>query len=442
MYAHSIAKNIWYQRYISWLLTCIVEATILLTVIFLHWWNLEGPVISGVTDLVTYNDCDVDYLEQVSVSHKRFRSDRIMLTVDDQAVIYDQDGNYPIIYTARDILHHKTTVTAHLTVIVDREPPVILGVTDIVSRLGDPIDFDSSITVSDNLTVNPILEIDTSNVDISIEGEYTVIYTAVDEANNITKEIATVSIIDDLQPPIIEGVKDISVLLGEAIFYRDGITVTDNRTVNPSLTIDSSKVNIKEPGAYDIVYIAVDEMGNVAREYAKVIILESDKDGYSPLILEQMISDILDTILTEEMSISEQARAIYRWVTRHIYYTGWSDTSSWEKGAYRGIKYGYGDCFTYYSVSRALLTAAGIDNLPIERVGGYNEHYWNLVNCGSGWYHFDATVSYSGYPKHFMMTDEFVKNYTIRMYRGMGRPNFYTYDESLYPKMATTLFQD
>ena len=73
-----------------------------------------------------------------------------------------------------------------------------------------------------------------------------------------------------------------------------------------------------------------------------------------------------------------------------LYHLHHSDKSDWKTGAYTGLTAGRGDCFTYYAVSRALLTALGIDNLAVERVGGETRHFWNLVNCGDGWYHFDA----------------------------------------------------
>ena len=92
-----------------------------------------------------------------------------------------------------------------------------------------------------------------------------------------------------------------------------------------------------------------------------------------------------------------------------------------------------GDCFTYYAVSRALLTAVGIDNLEVTRMGGPTSHYWNLINCGDGWYHFDATPRSSKMPPFvsFMFTDEEAADYTAKA----GR-SYYAFDGSLYPERA------
>ena len=105
---------------------------------------------------------------------------------------------------------------------------------------------------------------------------------------------------------------------------------------------------------------------------------------------EGLTADVLDRIVWDDMTRLEQARAVFDYVHDHITYTGHSDKSDWKTGAYTGLTTGKGDCFTYYAVSRALLTALGIDNLAVERVGGETRHFWNLVNCGDGWYHFDA----------------------------------------------------
>ena len=66
-------------------------------------------------------------------------------------------------------------------------------------------------------------------------------------------------------------------------------------------------------------------------------------------------------------------------------------------------------------------------------MGGPTSHYWNLVNCGDGWYHFDATPRSSKMPYFvsFMFTDQEAADYTARA----GR-NYYTFDGSLYPARA------
>lgn len=152
--------------------------------------------------------------------------------------------------------------------------------------------------------------------------------------------------------------------------------------------------------------------------------------------LDEQVQKVLDGIITDGMTKLEQAKAVWDFTKNGISYTGSSDKTDWMSGAYEGLATRKGDCFTYYAVSRALLTALEIDNIEVRRVGGITSHYWNLVNCGDGWYHFDATPRSSKLPYFvsFMFTDEEAADYTARV--GEGR-EYYTFDGSLYPERGT-----
>ncbi len=100
--------------------------------------------------------------------------------------------------------------------------------------------------------------------------------------------------------------------------------------------------------------------------------------------LDELVQEAIDSIITSDMTKREQAKAVWDFTKGGIRYTGSSDKSDWQTGAYEGLSTRKGDCFTYYAVSRALLTALGIDNLEVQRVGGPTSHDGNLVNCGEG----------------------------------------------------------
>ncbi len=65
--------------------------------------------------------------------------------------------------------------------------------------------------------------------------------------------------------------------------------------------------------------------------------------------------------------------------------------------------------------------------MRVTRVGGKTQHFWNLINCGDGWYHYDSTPHKDG-AETFMLTDAEVEAYTKKV----GR-NYYTFDKSKYP---------
>ena len=151
--------------------------------------------------------------------------------------------------------------------------------------------------------------------------------------------------------------------------------------------------------------------------------------------LAEKVEAVLSDLITDDMTQLEQAKAVYDYTRSHISYTGDSDKSDWEQGAYVGLTARRGDCFTYYAAARAMLTYLGIPNIKVERVGGISDHYWLLVDCGDGWYHFDSTPRSSKMPPFdsFMFTDADAADYT----EATGEREYYAFDGSLYPERAT-----
>ena len=80
----------------------------------------------------------------------------------------------------------------------------------------------------------------------------------------------------------------------------------------------------------------------------------------------------------------------------------------------------------YACTSKVLLTRAGIANIDIVKIPTRTSHYWNLVNVGDGWYHFDTTPR-KDHPVIFMWTEAQMMEYSGRHY------NSHNYDHSLYP---------
>ena len=254
---------------------------------------------------------------------------------------------------------------------------------------------------------------------------------------------------EDTQPPVISGTKDLTVAVGESLSYRTGVTVTDDVDETVQLQVDSSGVNLSEPGEYQAVYWAEDAAGNRAEVTVTVTVVETvtvdDADGGETedvveaggeeITLErvnELADDILVEITTSGMSQREKALAIYNYVHNHIKYTGTSDKSSWLVGAYVGFTRGSGDCYNYFACSKALLTRAGIPNVDLTRVGGNSRHYWQLVDVGGGYYHFDACPHPNSYPLYsFLLTEAEVQAYTKQC--SSIRKNYYVYDYDSCP---------
>ncbi len=154
-------------------------------------FDSQAPVIEGVKDLRVYVGSPVDVLEGVTVTDA---DPDAVLTVDDSTVDQTKEGEYTLTYTAVDTCGNTTVVTAVMTVIEDTKGPEILGVNKLSIYEGSTISYRSGIVVRDNYDEAPVLQIDSSHVDLSRPGTYDVIYTATDAAGNATEKKTTITI--------------------------------------------------------------------------------------------------------------------------------------------------------------------------------------------------------------------------------------------------------
>lgn len=267
-------------------------------------------------------------------------------------------------------------------------------------------------------------------------GEQEVVVVLTDTSGNTTELTSVLTIFEDTEPPVIEGVKNIRIYLGDNIAYRKDITVTDNHDETIDFEVDSSDVDLKKIGTYTVVYTAVDRAGNETSETASVIIEQKPLGNITQEMVDKKADAVLAKIITDDMSKLEKLRAAYNWTNKNVKYVGYSDKSSWLKGAYQGFAYGTGDCFNYYAVSRALISRLGYEFIPIKRVPAPTRHYWLLVEYEGQWYHFDPTVRSRGYEfSGFMRTQPDVEAYTELLANRV--PSFYVYDPTGLPEVAT-----
>ena len=266
---------------------------------------------------------------------------------------------------------------------------------------------------------------------------YTVslIYTA--PKGKSRKMTATLNVTVDKEAPVISGVHVIAVYVGDAVAYRDGVTVTDDCDGKIELEIDSSKVNTDAKGEYPVVYRATDRTGKTAEAETKVNV-------YDDKITEEMLWEKIDPIIEKQgwagLSRVDQVQLIWEYVHKkgRIPYTGKSNKGDWIRGAYDALEGNGGDCFSYYALSKAFFVRLGIENLDIFKAptaGKTNSHYWSMVNIGTSdapvWYHYDATRVEGQTWDAYLMTDSQIA------YLRAERPDLYNTDLSGYPRTAT-----
>lgn len=243
----------------------------------------------------------------------------------------------------------------------------------------------------------------------------------------------------DTTGPVIIGAKDLVVFAGDPISYKKGIEVKDDTDPKPSLKVDNSAVNPVKPGVYPVVYVATDKSGNETRVTVKLTVCEKPKP-WTEESIKELAQEIVALKTTPSMNDLEKAKALFDYTHRVATYSAVSgDTSSIYAGAYEALVLKQTDCFGFAAAYQVLLDAAGIENVMVQRVGGTSHHYWNLVHIPQGWYHCDTSPrSLKLMYKCFMQTDAQLADYTEKYTKMFpGKPNYYTFDSTLYPKRAT-----
>lgn len=246
-----------------------------------------------------------------------------------------------------------------------------------------------------------------------------------DAGGNVTVETANLTLYEDTEPPVIQGTRDLLIYAGDSVSYRKNVTVEDNCPEGLQLTVDTGSVNLNAAGVYPIVYTAVDAAGNTTTETIQLTVIERI---YTIDEVNALADAVLAAIITPEMSDRDKAWAIYCYIRRNVGYINYSEKGDWARAAYEGLAKRQGDCYVYASTAKALLTRAGVKNMDIAKIPTKREHYWNLVDVGDGWYHFDTTPR-SDHTVFFLWTDADLMAYSALHY------NCHNYDRTLYPEI-------
>lgn len=174
-------------------------------------------------------------------------------------------GKYDIKYTL-DKDEYILTVN-----VVDTKAPEF-DIQDLHSEVGVNVQPEEFVKNIKDQTKTTVRYKESYSFDKAGEQKITIIVS--DEANNETEKEALLTLVDDKEKPILEGVKDIKASIGTKINYLSGIIAKDNLDPNPKVEVDSSQVDNKKIGNYQIVYIVTDRCGNKNKYKQKVNIVK------------------------------------------------------------------------------------------------------------------------------------------------------------------------
>lgn len=155
---------------------------------------------------------------------------------------------------------------------LDIVKPYIEGIVEIDFTIGDETpDFLKDVIATDDIDglITSLITVDTNNVVWDTPGRYPIIYRVKDTAGNefeVTTYINITQVVDlDTEAPIITGLKDLNMFVGDSIpSYMDGISAFDNvdGNITQHIIVNDESVDYQTPGTYPIFFFITDASDN------------------------------------------------------------------------------------------------------------------------------------------------------------------------------------
>ncbi|MGL6057753.1 MAG: immunoglobulin-like domain-containing protein, partial [Culicoidibacterales bacterium] len=231
----------------------------------------EKPEIHGATDVAIKVGDLFNPLQGVTVADKE---DDATATLVKLAVTGDVDtskaGKYVVTYTATDSMGNVTTVERLITVNGEMNgmnsiPTITLINPELTLKQDEDFDALAWATAADeedgDLTAK--IEVVKNTVNPAVSEMYEVTYKVTDSLGASTT--ATMSVYIDEKPEI-HGATDLTIKVGETFDPMNGITVSDKEdgTRRSTIQLDvTGEVDTTTVGKYQLMYTAIDSMGNV-----------------------------------------------------------------------------------------------------------------------------------------------------------------------------------
>ena len=314
------------------------------------------------------------------------------------STLHVQDTTAPVVTLAEESIEMYTTATA---------PTAADLVESVIDSSNCTIDFKEPY-------------------DFTKEGKFDVVILVTDEALNTTESTIPCTVVEDVTPPEITGVEPLTVSQGDAISYKKGVTVTDDKDDNPTLEVDTSLVNPDKRGTYKITYTATDAAGNTSEKTTTIKIVSAKISEATEETVYAKADEILSEIITDNMTQLQQAKAVFDWVVKNITYSETAGIDDLLSAAYKGMYYRVGDCTVKQKTAEVMLNRLGIKNMEIEKIRDTRGHYWLLIDVGEGWYHYDPNLQLDG-TLIFYWHDADLWAYSN------AHKNTHNYDPSKYP---------
>ena len=189
-----------------------------------------------------------------------------MVRIDLGSLDTEVPGDYEVTYTLKTHFGEESlpvSVRVHDTT----SPELTVVDSPILKKRGDTVNVqDLVVSASDKTGVTLSFADGSEEFTFSEGGEMTLTVVAVDGVGNEARaDVSFIVEVVDEEAPVINGVDNTAVKLGEPFDVMEGISVTDDLDENPSVTADVSAVNTGVTGATVIHYTAKDASGKTAK---------------------------------------------------------------------------------------------------------------------------------------------------------------------------------
>ncbi len=206
------------------------------------------------------------------------------ITVDDSEVDYMHVGHYPVYFTVSDEEGNTASEEGDLylrssapTLTADSEHSVnensvwtnvqLLSLYNVSATDKDGIDY---------------IDVDTSRVDFTTPGRYTITFTAYDIYGMNSFEYYSIIEVKDLLPEILTDNSEITIESGSDYDLAQLIGIHASEIISDDLdsqvVIDDSQVNYDQAGSYTVTLTVSDDEGNMAQAIVTVTIVEAESD--------------------------------------------------------------------------------------------------------------------------------------------------------------------
>ncbi|MBC1650160.1 DUF5011 domain-containing protein [Listeria booriae] len=202
-------------------------------------------------------------------------TDKVTVTAND--VDTSVVGTYHVTYSVTDSDGNTTTKTITVTV-TSNDAPVIVA-SDQTIKKGRAFDVMAGVSASDleDGDVTGGITVTANDVDTNTVGTYHVTYSVTDSDGNTTTKTITVTITSNDAPTFTTS--DVYLKVGDTFNPYAGITANDTEDgdLTDRIDIDSSNVDMTQPGTYAVEYSVTDSDNNTTKITRHVYVRTNDK---------------------------------------------------------------------------------------------------------------------------------------------------------------------